>query len=361
MKLVLLAIWVLLGLFVIPSGQSETLVEIAELSHVVDSTAQFNGGVLSAILLGGDSAVFTCGAGLFVRFGNSRGWQRLVGCTPWDEQVPFSTCDSKRLERLKMPDGLYRLSGDGDAIAVLEQFCGSLYILRVHNGSEGYLEKLSPKKGDDHYDVVVVQDDLMLCELRLTANNKVLALQRTDGSDYRRIWSYPLSLLRRLDSVGISGENPSCYPAFNPHDSTLWLAIGGYDYIYITDMDGRILDSVHISATDYRLPPPPRSRIKSTAVTMEWLSQWTRATSFAYVAPGYFLLQYYIGREVHGEIGVGLYSTLVWNVDGQPVALEVDKHWQLAGVQPDGRIIFGHYEFEDSAYKVVLNVVRIEP
>lgn len=360
MKLVLLVIWVFMGTFIIPSGQSETLVEITELSHLQDSTMHSAGGRLSAILLGGDSAVFTNGAGLFVRWDSSRDWQRLVGCVSMDKQVPFSTCDSKRLESLIMPDGLVRLSGSGDVIAVHEHFCGRLYTLRFGDDGEGYLEKRSPKKSSDHYDVVVVQDDLMLCELRLTVNNKVLALQRTDGSDYRRIWSYPPSLLRRLDSVGISGESPSCYPAFNPHDSTLWLAIGGYDFIYITDMDGQIRDSVHINATDYRLPPPPKSRIKSSAVTSEWLSQWTRVTSFVYVAPGYFLLQYYIGREVHGETGVGLYSTLVWNADGEPVALDVDKHWKLAGVQPDGRIILGHYDFEDERFRVVLNVVRIE-
>lgn len=361
MKLVLLTISVLVGSFVIPSGQSETLVDIAELSHVPDSTTHFAGGGLSAILLGGDSAVFTNGTGLFVRWDSSHGWHRLIGCVSMDEQVPFIACDSKRLERLLRPGGLFRLAGDGDAIAVYEGFCGRLYTLRFGNDGEGYLEKRSPKKGDDHYDVVVVQDDLMLCELRLTVYNKVLVVQRTDGSDYRRIWSYPPSLLRRLDSVGISGENPSCYPAFNSHDSTLWLAIGGYDYIYITDMDGQILDSVHISAASYRLPPPPKSRIKSSAVTREWLSQWTRVTSFAYVAPGYFLLQYYTGREVHGETGVALYSTLAWNADREPVELAVDKHWQIAGVQPDGRLIFGHYDFEDSTYKVVLNVVRIEP
>jgi len=107
--------------------------------------------------------------------------------------------------------------------------------------------------------------------------------------------------------------------------------------------------------------PPIKSRVKSNAVFAEWMSHWTILHSFAYVPPGYFLLQYEVGLEKYGKTMRTLYSTVVWDADRRPVPLEVDKHWLLVGVNDDGRLVFGHREIQADTLRVVLTIGRIEP
>lgn len=361
-KIVLLAIAVVICAFIVPSGHCESLTILNEYSHEVGRINSSHGTKLSALLLGGDSVMFISELGLYARFDKSQDWRQLIACVPWMEDVPFSICRKKELNQLIMPDGLWRISGKhGDEVLTREGFCGQLYSLQFRDENRYYMKKWRKKKGKGRFGHVNIQNDLILCGLNRFSSDRAVTLQYTDKSDYSRVFEYPETLTQRFDSLGWSSGNAFCIPAFNPKDSTLWLAVNAYDYIYITDMKGRLLDSLHISAPDYHLPPPLKSRIKSNAVMTEWLSHWTPVSSFVYVCPGYFLMQYFLGREVHGETKVSLYSTIAWDIEGQPIALDVEKQWRLAGVQPDGRIIFGHYEFEDSICKVVLNVVRIEP
>lgn len=361
-KIVLLAIAVVICAFIIPSGHCESLTILNEYSHEVGRINSSHGTKLSALLLGGDSVMFISEPGLYARFDKSQDWRQLIACVPWMEDVPFSICRKKELNQLIMPDGLWRISGKhGDEVLTMEGFCGQLYSLQFRDENRYYMKKWRRKKGKGRFGHVTIQNDLILCGLNRFSSDRAVTLQYADKSGYSRVFEYPETLTQRFDSVGWSSGNAFCFPAFNPKDSTLWLAVIAYDYIYITDMKGQLLDSLHISAPDYHLPPPLKSRIKSNAVMTEWLSQWTPVSSFVYVSPGYFLMQYFLGREDHGETKVSLYSTIAWDIDGEPIALDVDKQWRLAGVQPDGRIIFGHYDFEDSAYKVVLNVARIVP
>ena len=118
---------------------------------------------------------------------------------------------------------------------------------------------------------------------------------------------------------------------------------------------------IPISGTDWIPPPIPKSRIHSPAVYTDWVSRWTPTTGFQYASPGYFIRQHRIGWQKVSNDSIPLYSTLVWRADRQPVELSVDHRWQLAGVQPDGRIIFGHYDVADDSCRIVLNVTRIEP
>jgi hypothetical protein len=185
-------------------------------------------------------------------------------------------------------------------------------------------------------------------------------LRKVSDPDYfKRIFMVPLSREAKLDSVGI--YFPHCSPVLNPVDSTIWVEIYGFDYIYVLDFDGTLIDSVKIAADGWIAPGKPASRIQSQAVADEWLKRWTPQTTFNYVPPGYFIMQYRTGyMHVPGD-SISLCGTAVWNADDrQPVALQVDPHWRVAGVQPDGRIIFGHYERDADAYRVVLDITRIE-
>ncbi|MFQ5453246.1 MAG: hypothetical protein ACE5D6_03565, partial [Candidatus Zixiibacteriota bacterium] len=180
-----------------------------------------------------------------------------------------------------------------------------------------------------------------------------------DDKKYQRIFSFPSKLDKLLDSLGCM--EPYIRPAYALNDSIICLSISGYNFIYQIDFSGIILDSISIYSSDFRLPQPPKSRIRSRAVWEMWLSGWTPIKSFKFVPPGYFILQYLTGWEELEADTIPLYSTLMWNTDRQPVEIEVDKHWQIAGVQPDGRIIFAHYLIESDKREIVLNVTRIVP
>jgi hypothetical protein len=139
------------------------------------------------------------------------------------------------------------------------------------------------------------------------------------------------------------------------------LAIQGYNFIYVTDMDGNLLDSVPITLPDFRMPPPLKSRMKSGAVVDEWGSQWTSTTRFSYVSPGYFLMQYITGQVDCGAKERSRFTTVVWDAKRQLVPLSIDPLWRVAGVQDDGRVIFVAPEADSSGCKETLIVGRIEP
>lgn len=338
----------------------ETLTVIDEISHVESSVP------IGAVLLGGDSIMYVSLSGLFARFDGPQSWRRIIDCVPHTETVPFSVCYRYELERLIYPEGLWRVSGeDGDEILVLEGFCSRLYSLQIHDGRQSHpriwRKKTRKDHSQDYFDNVNIQGNLILSALGHFASDKAVALQYTNKPDYKRVFDYPEALTHHLDSIGWTESDRFCIPAFNPKDSTIWLAIYAYDYLYIIDMKGQLLDSLQISAPDYRVPPPIKSRIKSNAVFDEWLSHWTLLQTFSYVPPGYFLMQYHVGSEKYGKTMRWLYSTVVWDADRRPVPLEIDKHWLLVGVNDDGRMIFGHREIQADTLRVVLTIARIEP
>jgi hypothetical protein len=102
--------------------------------------------------------------------------------------------------------------------------------------------------------------------------------------------------------------------------------------------------------------------MKSQAVFDDWYSKCTPVRSFWFVVPGYLLLQYRIGWGKLEADSIPLHTTLAWTADRRPVDLEVDKSWQLVGVESDGRVIFVEYLVEENKCKeAVLHVTRIEP
>lgn len=317
----------------------------------------------SAILVGNDSLLFTTDSGLFLFDKQTNACRKVMDRYPPEEQVPFSVCDSDRLTRLISPEGLWQyVAEEGSEIIVFEGFCSRLYRLCQASDGTSFLTKCDKRKGDDMFDEANVQNGVVLSGLWLRTDKETVVIQRLADGDYRRVFRYPPGLARWRDSIGVGNSYfHFCDPALNPHDSTLWLAIQGYNFIFVTDMDGNLLDSIPITLQDFRMPPPLKSRMKSDAVVDEWSSHWTYTTCFSYVSPGYFVMQYDTGDEECGERTLSRFTTALWNANGQPVPLTVDPLWHVAGVLDDGRIIFVASELDISGCKVTIIVTRIEP
>ncbi len=345
-------------------AQGDTLTVITEFTYqIVDLEAC--GIPSSAVLLGDDSIMFISGKGLFVGSGSAPSWKEVIGCVPLEESVPFSVCGNRELDRIIRPRGLWRVSGrNGDEVLVLDRFCGQFYSIRYDDDGHAFARRWRQQKGQDSFDEVNIQDNMILAGLCRFSSKKAVAIQYADKPGYRRLFDVPAGLTRRLDSLQWSIGYSLGIPALNPGDSTLWLAITTYDYIYIIDLDGRLVDSLHIDAPDYLLPPPLKSRVKSNAVYFEWARQWTPISSFAYSSPGYFLLQYYHRTITEEGTSKGFfhYSTLAWDTAGRPMQIDIGSRWRLAGVHADGRVVYAHPVDPDDRDKGWrLTVVRLQP
>jgi hypothetical protein len=313
---------------------------------------------VNGVYLEGDTTFAATNAGVLARFSSEQPWRRILGCEPYGNNWWEDYETAKKKNTLFEPRYLWRIAGI-DEIVVFDGHINSLYTINLQN--QNNIEARIWKDRVEKFSITTVNvyNDLILYGVGSGYHDTILAVSGPDMSDFHMVFECPPVLKRRFDSVWAS---PTCIPAFNPIDSTIWLAFMFYDYIYIIDMQGRLLDSVQIADPDFRMPQPPRSRMHSNAVFQDWISRCTYVHSLRYVSPGFFLLQYRSGWRRLETDSIWLFSTLAWTVDRQPIELEVDKDWRAAGIQPDGRVIFAHYVIEDNKTKeIVLSVARIEP
>lgn len=313
---------------------------------------------VSGVYLEGDTIFAATNAGLLAKFSSEQPWEKILDCEDRGNNWWEDYKTAKKKNALFEPRYFWRITGV-DEIVVFDSYISSPYTIDLQNRNNIKARLWKDPDEKSSIKAVSIYNDLILYGISSGYHDSILAVSRTDLSDYHRVFEYPPALKKRFDSVW---ADPNCIPAFNPIDSTIWLAFMFYNYIYLVDMNGRLLDSVHIYASDFRVPQPPRSRMKSDAVFRDWLSKCTPVRSFRYVPTGYFLLQYRSGWRKLEADSIRLFSTLAWMSDRRPVELAVDKDWQLVGVQPDGRVIFAEYLIEDNKLKeTVLYVTRIEP
>lgn len=355
----ILATW-FIALFVCVSGRAETVTEQSTRFHEIETAKRLLR--VFAVRLGGDSLAYCTKQNVFIQAEAKAAWQGVFAEEIDYESIPINYCDQKTdIERLSSMDGLWRIE-DTNEIVAYDGYCGRLFSLFVQEGGNGSFSRWNHKIDEDHPPIVNIQGGLVLCGMSRYGRDRGVLVHHLEESQYEEVFEYSTSLSERLDSVGIGSGDRFCFPAYSPTDSSLWIAIYGYDYIYVTDIRGRVRDSVHISASDYKVPPPIKSRIKSMAVSLEWMSQWTPIKSFHYVSPGYFLLQYSTGFGYHGmSVKSYRYSTQLWDASGNFVTLHVDPRWQIAGVQPDGEIIFANYQLDGEDCRLEFYFVRIEP
>lgn len=299
--------------------------------------------------------------GLYIQSNTNGSCRKLMDNFPSDEQIPFSVCESSRMTRLAMPLGIWQINdGGADIILVHSRFCGGLYRFCSGEDNKPYLARWGTRRGGDSFDEVCIQDGFLLSSLWRGASNLALSVYQTEADTYRKIFRSSETLIRYRDSVGLDHSH-FCIPAFNPHDSTIWMGIIGYREIYIIDLSGKLIDSIRIENSDYKSPQPPKSRMKSEAVVHEWFSHWTPIERFYYVHPGYLLMQYTIGVDSCDGSHRSINTTIVWDVMRNLVPLTVDPFWRAVGVHADGRVTFAVREKDSTGCKEVLYVTRIEP
>jgi hypothetical protein len=350
------------SLFPIVLTQGETLKIIEEInlsSDKVAFTCKEQGRLYArGVYLERDTTFVITNAGLLAKFSSQQPWRKILAYEPFGGSVWKDYETAKRKNVLFSPRYYWRRPGT-DEIIVFDDYLDAAYTVNLQDRDN--IKVRFWKRPDEKSSVSAVStyNDLIFYGIGSGYHDSILAVSRTDMSGYRRVFECPSALKQKLDSAW---ADPDCIPAFNPIDSTIWLAFRFYNYIYIVDMKGRHLDSVEIAASDFRMPQPPRSRMHSNAVYRDWESKCTPVGSFRYVPPGYFVLQYDGGWRNLEADSIPLYSTLAWTADRRAVELTVDKDWRLVGVQPDGRIIFAHYVIEDDRFKeTILYVIRIEP
>ena len=354
--------------FPTPLSQGETL-KIVDVMILSPDNAPYTGKkdwrpFVTGVYLAGDTTFVTGNVGLLAKFSSEQPWRKILRIEPWGNNWWEDNKKARKKNVLFSVGGLWRIPG-ADRIAVFDTYIDATYTINLQDPDNVRVRFW--KRPDDKSSVytVSIYNDLIFYGINSGFHDSILAISHLDMSDYHRVFECPPALKRKLDSVW---TDPYCRPAFNPIDSTIWLAFTHYNYIYLVDMNGNLLDSVQITDPNFRLPQPPRSRMHSNAVFRDWLSKCTPVRSFWYVPhakahlrPGYFLLQYRSGWRMMEADSIRLFSTLAWTASRQPVELDVDEDWRIVGVQPDGRVIFGHFLIKDNKVKeYVLSVARIE-
>jgi len=296
--------------------------------------------------------------GIIARFSRKNEWKKLFPCAAWSG-VWRKDYERAKNESIPFNPAIIWHDEDNDRLLIFDYHVMSFFALANPHSENRSLTLMEPPDNKYYISHFCPQKEVFLYGLDVTCRNKTIGISKPDFSAYRRMFKIDCDLIQRLS---LMSDYFHVKLAYNTKHSNIWVALSEYNNIYIIDTTGNLLDSITINADDFRLPQPPRSRIVSQAVLNDWLSNCTPIFSFHYVSSGYFLMQYYSDYVQQGSDSIRLSPTLCWTADGDPVELEVDKLWRLIQAQPDGRIFFAEYIYEDDTYvKTVVYVTRIEP
>lgn len=337
--------------------------KVLESTHYEVDEEFINDIRISALCLEGDTIISASCAGLWGRFDKNQPWRKLIESGYFEGISWYDVCPKReKWKQIYKPDGIWRTI-HSEEIVFFDDLCRCLFRVEMEEGEEIYVRHWNrwhyeERIGADMFERISIQGDIIVSGI-YSKDEEQIVIGRADRNNYTKIFKAPARLKPSGDTTLLSYL--SIRPILIPIDTTIWLTGFGLGSVYVIDLEGKLLDSIVVSDPDFRLPSRPRSLIQSAAVWKDWMTQWTPITSINYVPSGYVLLQFRIGFEQIGNKSVPLYSTIAFSVDRQKLDLEVDPHWQVAGVQPDGRVIFGHYELEGDKLQIVLNITRIEP
>lgn len=360
-SVVVLGYLVTLSLLIALSVRGDTLTTITDCSYRIDDLDKY-GSPSGAIPIGEDSLIFVSARGVFAGSHSTQKWRTVMDAASADEPPPYSVCRQKELDRIYSASGPWLISGEkGSQLLLLDTFCGQLYTIEPSQNDHAVAKRWGKHDGRVRFSSINVQGNTVLAGLGLSRGEKAIAVLHADRREYRKIFEYPSGLARHLDSVGWISGFSFCIPALNPTDSTLWVAIPAYNYIYVIDFEGKLLDSVCIDDPHYRVPPPIKSRVKSTAVIEDWLSEWTLISTFAYISHGYFLFQYSPSEDDPGWSDGLRVRSLAWDVHGNPVSMKLGHNSWLLGVHDDGRLVFCRRTEDSGEDGLLITVVRLQP
>lgn len=320
-------------------------------------------------------------------FGDTTGFQ--IGGVYMTDSTIYAACNLGIVACLRAENQWHMIAGReeyvaawGDGISEVQKENGKFHPSRIWKMPSGELgiyddwvcrfysvvpgapptKRLRLIKSPDENSIIEstnAQDNMLLCGLYSIHHDRMVDLANPDLSGYRRIFAIPPQLRHDLDSMGAD-----YYPeaAFNPSDSTIWVAFRHYNMIYIINPKGDVLDSVSIDDPHFVLPRPPVSRIKSTAVYHDWISKCASVYSLQFVPPMYFLLQFF-GPGKWTEDGANRpLHLLFWNGHGESVDIKVNPEWKITQVQSDGCLPFVAYERKERVVtKATIYLARIAP
>jgi hypothetical protein len=353
-------VFVLILMILTSSCLAESLVTIDSLIFSPESIAlksresiEVNGCHIS-----GDTVYATTNVGIFAKYTNGGDWVRIFDCSEYGENWREDRENAQKENKIYNP-GLMWYDKIKDRYVIIDKYSQSLFVINNQMSKAGTLQVQRQLDKNSYFNNFCPQEDFFLFGLESGIYDYSVGVVNSDFSDYRRIFKRDPALSQILDSLGAD-----FYPivAFNERDRRIWVALRHYDIIYIISKRGEIVDSIRIAADDFQLPQPPRSRINSEAVFKDWASRCSTVRGLFYVSPGYLLLQYFTKYLQSGIANVRLSPTLCWTAKGEPVEIEVDKLWRLVQAQPDGRVVFARYIYENDAYvKTIVYITRIEP
>jgi len=355
-------------LFVASIHAAATIKVINETTFgVEDKDYYWDYNIFNSVLIDPDTILITSADGVWANIGKDRNWLKLIECNTDLYSIENNKSKDRLLHFRYPPWGIIRTDGDiiiGDAFYLnlfkLVKDKGNYSAIEWDNGTRKFYKD---KRDGESIANICLCDNLLLFGLYLPNDgNKFVVVQKTDKKPsqyFKRIFTCPDSLRQVLKSNGI--KYPHSLPAYNPHDNTIWCSVWGYEYILIIDTSGQLLDSVRIFGSDYIKPQQQVSRINSQAVWRDWLSRWTPIRKFNYIPPGYFILQYRTGFEEIENDTVPVFSTVAWDFNRHPIKININKHWQVAGVHPDGRIIFAHYSIGAESKNIKIYLTKLIP
>jgi hypothetical protein len=311
---------------------------------------------IAGILISGDTVYAACDQGIIAKNRGEVQWRMVAGreeyMAVWGDKITAAgEYGQYRPQKIwKMPSG---------ELGIFD----SWLICRFYSLDPGAPpgKWLSPLTYPDEESIIERFDggkDILLCGLYSIHHNRMIGIMNPDLSGYRRIFDIPPRLRHDLDSMGAD-----YYPhaAFNPNDSTFWVAFENYNILYIVDRKGDVLDSVRITHPDFVLPQPPASRIKSWAVFQDWDSKCASIYSLQFAEPGYFLLLFSGPGKSQGDRTNRSRHLLCWNTNGKPIDLAVNPEWVIIQTQADGIIPFVAYEREGGVVKrAIIYLTRIK-
>ncbi len=307
-----------------------------------------------------DTIIVSTDAGLLYKTHNTSNWSELIDYK--SEKNPnygvlYSQIRSGNSEYY--PGYLVKRHGQ-NGIEIVQWLSLTPYDYELNSGRAIMTKGYKIEDNYTHLDAIGLSDNLVAFGINSEEHDHVISLANSDYSKYSRIFELPSDTKVIFDSIGTP---PECRPAIDPSNKCIWFVYSYFNKIYKINLDGDLLDSIEIDAQDFCTPQPPLSRLKTNAVFQDWLSKTTPIMKFAYIHPGYLIIQYPQYKWAPGQktVAVTGFSTRFWHTDKTPVDIPIDKNWILIQAQPNGTMFFTDRNLQEAnKQETMIYIVRIK-
>jgi hypothetical protein len=260
--------------------------------------------------------------------------------------------------RVFMPSTLHWLGRSG-SVGLFDSWCGQLLELDLRGSQLSHRRLVTGSERDGFLSSVTVNGSTIVAGVRANDPDMLLAVMDIHKpGTYRYAFGYGRELKPYMDSVGL--YRAVCLPATYPADSTIWVAVQGYPWLFVINWSGDICDSLPVDGPGFTLPEPPPSRIKSAAVVERWAAGWTPIHAFRCTGQGVFILQYTLVKDEDRVPVRAEFGSVAWSAEGERLQIDIPRSWQLAGTQADRVCIFGYFEKKHDKWSIELKVTELQ-